>query len=435
VALFGLVAAILAVGAWLVLQAEITAGAMIAASILMGRALAPIEQTIGGWQIVQNARSGWSVIKKFLAAMPARRDPLELPRPPARLDGTFLRSELAIVEGQLLEIFARKARLVAEQLDAETPDFGSPPEFLAISAEALEEQIEGQISLFEARRASLAQNVLQLKEQQGQIESQIEGILAQRTALDRQLALIEKELADIQTLFDKGLVQATRLLELQREEARLQGQIGNLTAATAEARTRISGLEIERLTLYDQRREEAITRLRDLVYNEVELAERRLSIVERLARLDVRAPVSGTVFGSKVAAVQSVIQGAEPMMYLVPGDLPLQISARISPIHIDQVYPGQEVALMFTTFNRRTTPEVPGTVVRISPDAAIDEATGETFYEAVILPDEAALSDVAHIQLLPGMPVEAFLKTDDRTPLSYLTQPLTVYFQRAFREE
>jgi HlyD family secretion protein len=352
-----------------------------------------------------------------------------------RLDGTFLRSELAIVEGQLMEIFARKARLEAEQLDAEAPDFGSAPTFLVIGRDALQEQVEGQTSLFEARRASLAQNVLQLKEQQGQVESQIEGILAQRDSLDRQLELIEKELIDIQTLFDRGLVQATRLLELQREEARLQGEIGNLTAATAEAHTRMSGLEIERLALFDQRREEAITQLRDLRYSEIELEERRLSIVERLARLDVRAPVSGTVFGSKVAAIQSVIQPAEPMMFLVPGDQPLQISARISPIHIDQVYPGQEVALMFTTFNRRTTPEVRGTVVRISPDAGMDEATGETFYEAVVLPDERGLQDVAHIQLLPGMPVELYLKTDSRTPLSYLTQPLTVYFQRAFREE
>jgi HlyD family secretion protein len=352
-----------------------------------------------------------------------------------RLDGTFLRSELAIVEGQLLEIFARKTRLQAEEIDAERLDVGTPPAFLTVSAEAVQEQIDGQTALFAARRASLAQNLQQLREQQAQIGSQIDGIMAQRTALDRQLALIERELADVQTLFDKGLVQATRLLELQREEARLQGQIGNLTAATAEARTRISGLEIERLALLDQRREEAISRLRDLGYNELELAERRLSLVERLARLDVRAPVSGTVFGSKVAAMQSVIQPAEPMMYLVPGDQPLQVSARISPIHVDQVHPGQDVALMFTTFNRRTTPEVPGKVVRISPDAAQDETTGETFYEAVILPDEANLRDLAHIQLLPGMPVEAFLKTEDRTPLSYMTQPLTVYFKRAFREE
>jgi HlyD family type I secretion membrane fusion protein len=352
-----------------------------------------------------------------------------------RLDGTFLRSELAIVEGQLLELFARKARLEAEQHEAGTLEFDAPPTFMTVSAEEVEEQIDGQRSLFEARRSSLAQNVQQLREQQDQVASQIEGILAQQTALSRQLELIEQELADTQTLFDKGLVQAPRLLALQREEARLHGEIGNLTAATAEARTRIAGLEIQRLTLYDQRREEAITRLRDLSYSEIELKERRLNIVERLARLDIRAPVSGTVFGSKVASVQSVVQAAEPMMYLVPGDQPLQVSARISPIQIDRVYTGQDVALMFTTFNRRTTPEVPAKVIRISPDAAMDEATGETFYEAVILPDEAALREIAHLQLLPGMPVEAYLKTQERSPLSYMTQPLTVYFQRAFREE
>lgn len=352
-----------------------------------------------------------------------------------RLDGTFLRSELAIVEGQLFEIFARRARLEAEQLDADAPDFGSPPSFLTASGEALEEQIEGQRALFDARRTSLAQNVLQLREQQSQIENQIDGILAQRTALDSQLDLIRKELADVQTLFDKGLVEATRLLELQREEARLQGEIGKLTAAAAEARTRISGLEMQRLALYDQRREDAITRLRDLRYSEIELEERRISIVERLARLDVRAPVAGTIFGSKVAAIQSVIQPAEPMMFIVPGDQPLQVSARIRPADIDQVHPGQDVALVFTTFSRRTTPEVPGSLTRISPDAAIDQKTGETFYEAVILPDATTLRDLAHLRLIPGMPVEVFLKTEDRTPLSYMTQPLAVYFSRALREE
>jgi HlyD family type I secretion membrane fusion protein len=352
-----------------------------------------------------------------------------------RLDGTFLRSELSIVEGQLLEIHARKARLEAEERDAEALDPGPPPDFLTVTPEAILEQIEGQAALFAARRASLAQKTLQLREQQAQIERQIEGIAAQRTALDRQLELIEKELTDVRMLFERGLVQAARFLELQREEARLAGEIGNLTAATAEARTRISGLEIEQLALLDQRREEAITRLRDLSYTEVELAERRLSLLERLARLDIRAPVSGTVFGSTVASVQSVIRAAEPMMYLVPRDQPLQVWARIKPIHVDQVHPGQDVALMFTTFNRRTTPEVPGTVLRVSPDAAQDKTTGETFYEAVILPDAAALDAVAHVELMPGMPVEAFLKTDERTPLSYMMQPLTVYFQRAFREE
>jgi HlyD family secretion protein len=130
-----------------------------------------------------------------------------------------------------------------------------------------------------------------------------------------------------------------------------------------------------------------------------------------------------------------VVQAAEPMMYIVPGDQPLQVAARIDPIDIDQVFPGQEVALMFTSFNRRTTPEVPGTVVRVSADAETDEARGTTFYQAVIMPNEDSLASMPDLAMLPGMPVEIFLRTEDRTPLSYLTQPLAVYMKRAFREE
>ena len=352
-----------------------------------------------------------------------------------RLDGTFLRSELIIVEQQLAEIFARRARLTAERDETETPDFGNRPDFATVDAPTLEGLIEGQSNLFEARRMSLGQELRQLGEQQVQIERQIDGTEAQLTALRRQRELITLELEDVQTLFDRGLVQASRLLELQREDARLQGEIGNLTALVAEAETRISALEIDGLRLSDSRREEAITRLRDLDFTEIELLERRISLRERISRLDVRAPVPGIIFASRVVAEQSVVQAAEPMMFIVPGDQPLQVSARIDPIDIDQVYPGQDVALMFTTFNRRTTPEIPGTVLRVSADAEMDEATGATYYQAVITPDDAALSAMPDLTLLPGMPVETFLRTEDRTPLSYLTQPLTVYLQRAFREE
>ena len=296
-------------------------------------------------------------------------------------------------------------------------------------------QIAGQASLFQARLVSLGQARLQLREQQEQITTQITGIDAQLDALESQLSLIGSEVSSVQSLFDRELVEASRLLELQREEARLIGEIGRMTSLAAEARTKISSLEIEVLKLTDGRREAAITELRDLQYAEIELEERRISLTERMARLEVRAPLDGVVFGSRVFAVQSVIQAAEPMMYLVPANQPMQIAARIDPTHIDQVHPGQAVSLQFTTFSSRTTPQVPGAVIRVSADAQTDEATRRTYYEAIILPDPAALAALGDVTLLPGMPVEAFLKTEDRTPLTYLAQPLMVYFKRAFRED
>lgn len=145
--------------------------------------------------------------------------------------------------------------------------------------------------------------------------------------------------------------------------------------------------------------------------------------------------MDGVVFASRVFALQSVVQAAEPMMYLVPEGQPLQVAARINPSDIDQVYTGQHVSLQFTTFSRRVTPEVRGDVIRVSPDANRDDATGASFYEAVIAPDVESLAELSDVRLLPGMPVEVFLKTGDRTPLTYLTQPLAIYFNRAFRGE
>ncbi|MBT8414734.1 MAG: HlyD family type I secretion periplasmic adaptor subunit [Boseongicola sp.] len=352
-----------------------------------------------------------------------------------RFDGTFLNSELTVIEGQLAELFARRVRLIAERDDMPNPDFEGLPTFATIGGEAIAELVVGQSKLFDARRASLFQEALQIGEQQSQIELQIEGTEAQLNALRRQLEYIAEERADVQSLFERGLIQRSRLLELQREEVRLLGDIGNLTSRTAEARSRIAALTIERLKLKDHRREGAITRLRDLGYSAIELEEKRISLSEQIARLEVRAPVAGVVFDSRVSALQSVVRPAEPMMYLVPADLPLEVSVRIDPIDVDQVYPGQTVALIFSAFNRRTTPDVAARVLRVSADAQIDETTGLAYYQAIVIPNRDAMAAVSDLNILPGMPVEAYLKTNERSPLSYLTEPLAVYFQRAFREE
>ena len=352
-----------------------------------------------------------------------------------RLDGTFLRSELAIVQAQLLEIAVRKARLAAERDDLTEVDFTVLPDFPMLDPEQVAQQREGQSNLFAARQATMAKKINQLREQQQQIEKQIEGVEAQRVSLMEQLDLVSQELEDKQSLYERKLMEASRVLATQREHAKLTGEIGRLNSVIAEARVRISSLEIEVVGLSEDRREAAITQLRDLQYNEISLVERENTLREKLARLDVRAPVDGVVFGSQVFALQSVIQPAQPMMFLVPSDQPLYVSVRVDPTSIDQVYSGQQVSLQFSTFNRRTTPAIPAEVLRVSPDVQTDEANRETYYEATVEPDPEALAALPEVKLMPGMPVEAFLKTDARTPLSYLTQPLTIYFNRAFRGE
>ena len=352
-----------------------------------------------------------------------------------RFDDTFLKSELEIVGRQLLEIYARQVRLEAERDGDESLVFDKLNDFASLDADWVSDQIDGQQSLFNARLETQRIEREQLTERANQIKSLISGMESQIGAYGRQLNLIKEELDDQQGLQNKGLTTNSRVLELRREEARLEGEIGRLTAQIAEARGQIAGINIELLGITDARREQAITTLRDLRFSEIELSERQLSLAEQLSRLDVRAPVDGTIYGSQVFALRSVIRPADPMMFIVPGDQPLQVSAQIDPVHIDQAYVGQRASLRFPTFDQRTTPEISGQVTRISADSFIDEASGRSYYEATVVPDIGELEQLPDLDLRPGMPVEAFLKTQERTPLAYLVQPLSNYFNRAFRED
>ncbi|MEL7214968.1 MAG: HlyD family type I secretion periplasmic adaptor subunit [Pseudomonadota bacterium] len=351
-----------------------------------------------------------------------------------RLDDTTLRSELAIIEGQYFEMMARRGRLTAESEDRDVIFFDRELLNAAETSDEVYRLADGQVRLFEARAETRNQQIDQLSERQTQIEELIIGRESQLGALQEQLRLIGAELRDQQSLLDRGLTQASRVLSLQREQARLRGQVGELTASIAESRGRIAEINIEKISLSSRTREEAITELRDLQFREAELRERRLALKETLNRLDVRAPMSGYVIDRQIHAVNAVVRPAEPVMFIVPEDSPLIIVARVDPINVDVVRPGQEASLRFPTFDARTTPELLGTVRRVSADIIEDQQTGMTYYEAEISPQEGEMDKLAGLDLVPGMPVDAFIRTGDRSPLTYLTKPLTDYFTRAFRE-
>ncbi|WP_299784587.1 HlyD family type I secretion periplasmic adaptor subunit [uncultured Roseobacter sp.] len=352
-----------------------------------------------------------------------------------QLDGAQLSSQLAIVEDQLFEMMARRGRLEAERDEKDNIDFDAEVLQVGQGDADVQELIDGQTNLFKARRASVAQESDQLSKRSGQIRSQISGIEAQEVSLTRQLALIEEELANQQSLLERQLTQAGTVLSLQRESARLNGQLGELAASKAQAQGRITEIDIERLKLSTGTREEAITRLRDLRARELELIEQRSALREEIDRLNIRAPVSGVIYGMQVRTPRSVIRAAEPVMFLVPQDRPLVIAARVDLIHIDQLVAGQDVTLRLSALDQRTTPELYGRVVQISADAFEDEATGQSYYRAEIVLNEGEMDKLADgTVLIPGMPVEAYIKTGDRTPLAYLVKPVADYFARAFRE-
>lgn len=380
-------------------------------------------------QVVQHPDGG--VVEEILVtegATVAAGDPL------LRLDGAALRSELTIVEGQLSELASRAARLTAERDGSATLDF--PADILALAATSPEvaAQLDGQKRLFDARKATLAEQRDLLTRRIAQIRAQSDGIAAQRVALATQLGLIEQELASQQSLLDKGLAQAGTVLALQREQARLQGQLGELAAELARTEDQVTEIEIEISSLATRRREEATTELRQIGPTMLELAERRRALSERIARLEIRAPVSGVVLGLQVTTPRAVLRPADPVLFVIPQDRPLVITARIAPIHIDEVAVGQAAELVFPAFSGRDTPHLKGRVTLVSADALTDSRTGATYYTAEVQLDEGEQARLGDRVLLPGMPVEVFLQTGRRTPLAYLVKPFTDYFVRAFRE-
>jgi HlyD family secretion protein len=304
----------------------------------------------------------------------------------------------------------------------------------AATDEEVAEMIEGQRNLFEARRLSLEQGTEQLTRRKAQIDNQIDGITAQQGALDTQLEFLREELEAQQALLGRGLAQAPRVLSLQREEARLMGQAGEFAASVAELQGQQTQIDLEILSIQNTAREEAIAELRDLSAREIELDEQLRALDDQLSRLAVTAPVSGVVYDMQVFAERSVIRPADPVLYIVPQDRPLVIQTRVEPIHVDQVFPGQDVTLRLPSFDAATTPELFGSIVRVSPDAFTDQSTGVTYYQAEVLPNTGEIDKLGDRVLLPGMPVEAYLRTADRTPLAYLVKPLSDYFNRAFRE-
>ena len=380
-------------------------------------------------QAIQHPEGG--VVAEVLVGEGERVEALQVL---VRLDAAELDTELAVVSDRLAEIRARRARLEAER-DAAT-GFAFPDALAALARDDPEiaDILDGQQNLFAARADTLARAAEQLRGRITQIDAQMRALEAQQEALDGQIALVADELARRQALLDSGAGTRDPVVRLQQELVQLQGAIGQVAAGQAEAAERIIETELEILQLATERREQAITELREIRVTEQELSERAANLSLRLSRLDLRAPVAGNVHGLTIFGPGAVLRPADPVAFLVPEGRPLVISARVPAIDIDQVHAGQTVTVQFPAFDQRDLPEITGLVSLVSADAFADEASGSSYYRAEILLPEDQIALLGSRRLVPGMPVQAFIRTADRTPLAYLVEPFTFYFSRAFRE-
>lgn len=347
------------------------------------------------------------------------------------LDKTQINAEMAIIRGQLIELTARSARLEAERDGSNKISFTKA--MYDLGAEA-RDVAAGEKRLFYANKVNQDSQIAQLRSQVDQLKQEIIGIEAQRVSKHAQFKLIELELKEVRKLHARRLTPVTRVYSMEREVMRLKGEYGGLIAQVARATGKISEVKLQILSIGQTASTQAQRELRTIEARIAELKERRIAAADRLDRSLIKAPQSGLVHELAVHTIGGVVTTAEPILLIVPNNERLIIEARFAPADIDQIVVGRKARLRFSAFDQKTTPEVDGQVLSVAADVTNDPKTGQNYYLGRIEISEEVRADLKDLKLLPGMPVEAFISTGNRTALSYLVKPLTDQFERALRE-
>ena len=351
-----------------------------------------------------------------------------------RLDDTMTRASLAIVTKGLTEFYARKARLEAERDGTDAIEI---PDELAsrLDDEDVAHVVKGARRLFQLRQSARVGQKERLQQRLEQLEQEIVGLKAQAEAKSEEVRLIKRELAGARKLWAKNLLPISKMTNLEREATRVGGEKGQLISAIARAKAKIAETELEIIQIDRDLASEVARELREIDSKIGEFVERRIAAQDQLSRVEMRAPQSGTVHQSTAHTVGGVISPGEQIMLIVPEADNLIVEAKVAPQDIDQIRLGQSAVLRFSAFNQRTTPEINATVSRISADISKDEHTGLDYYTIRTAIAAGEVERLGDISLVPGMPVEVFVKTGDRKVLSYLIKPLSDQLTRAFREQ
>lgn len=349
------------------------------------------------------------------------------------LDDTQTRAGFNLVAAQLMALRARMDRLAAERDRMDAVTFREA--LLARADEpAVAEVLQSQRAVFAARKATLDGQTAQLDEQITQLREQIAGLEAQRDAKRREIELVKDELADLRQLLSRDLVPRSRVTAREREAVRLEGEEGDLTARIAASRGRVAEIRMQILQIEKEFQRTVLDEISELQTEIATLAERNVAADDQLARVELRAPEAGIVHEMEVTTVGGVVAPGATVMKIVPRTDDLVVEARVAPINIDEVVIGQEASVMFSGLPLRETPKLEGRVRKVSADRSTDEASGQDYFEVEVTLDEEELARLGDVDLVPGMPAEVFIRTRDRTVLSYLLEPLMDAANIAFTE-
>nr|HPG88067.1 HlyD family type I secretion periplasmic adaptor subunit [Hyphomicrobium sp.] len=333
-----------------------------------------------------------------------------------RLDETVTRASLQLVTKQIDELNGRLARLIAERDDDSAVHF--KPELLERAAEPdIAEILKGEQKLFEARRTTRANQKQQLGERITGLRQEASGNTAQAEAKQREIDLIKKELDGLEGLERQQLVRTEKMTSMRREQARIEGEMAQLSAAAGQSVDKIAEIEMQRLSIDSETKSEVIKDLRETQGKLVELTERRTAALDQLKRIDIRAPSDGIVDQMTVFTVGGVINTAEPLMVIVPQDDKLLIEAKIAPHDIDQVRSHKVAVVRFPAFNQRTTPSLNATIASVSAEVTREPQNNLQYYTARLKIDDEEMKRLGALELVPGMPAEIQIRTTERSAL------------------
>lgn len=341
---------------------------------------------------------------------------------------------------QAIRLLAQRARLEAEQLGR--GQIAPPKEFASLSPEDREEatlamrlqqtELQARTSVLAAQRGALGQRVLQSGEQG-------RGYGEQAVSSTEQLRLIEEQIAALKPVADKGFVSATRMRELERARAQLQGQRGQYTASVAQTRGAARENEIQVLEAERSFRERTASDLRDVETRLGDILPRWTAARDQLERTAIRSPATGAVVGLSVFTPGGVVAPGQKLMDIVPERTPLLIQARIAPEDADDLHVGQRTLVKFSGLHERTLPNLEGRLTRLSADSFTDEKSGMSYFtgEITVPRDQLGLIQGvrgADFALRAGMPVQVLIPLRRRTALDYALEPLIGSFWSSFRE-
>lgn len=351
-----------------------------------------------------------------------------------RLDRTAAATERAILHGKIAEFSIRKMRLEAQRDLRSSFELPGGLDQLITPQETIDAVFEGEMRIFQSVLTSYHRRKEQMELSIEQVRAEIDGLEARLDAKKEEIQLVSAENNRIGELSQRKLTVSKTVFSMNREFVRLQGERGDILSTLGRARSRINELGLEILSMEDKVRSEAQTELREIETMLSELHERRIVIEATLARTDIRAPIDGWINDLNVNSIGGVISPAEILATIVPEGVNLVFSARVPAVEIEQVEVGRPARLRFSAFEQNETPEIHGVVDYVAAAAIRDQNVGADFYaiKVEVAPEQLAL--LGGRELRPGMPLEIFITTTERTALSYLMKPLQDQISRAFRE-